>query len=134
MREKTKDVTINGINFRIGLVSALVGDWIINQTMAKNTTDEKVYSRIQSHLLGACSLLCGTPDGDQMPMKVFAEGRWLVLKQCPELEYDSDLLHDLLNEVEAFNFGPFLQKFASRLEAERLAKIQAITQSSSPTI
>ena len=134
MREKTKDVTINGVNFRIGLVSALIGDWIINQMMAKTATDEKVYSRIQAHLLGVCSLLVGTPDGEPMPMKVFAEGRWLVLKQCPEMEYDSDLLHDLMNEVEAFNFGPFLQKLGSRLEAERLAQIQAITQSSSPTI
>ncbi|HJX53164.1 MAG TPA: hypothetical protein VJ801_10400 [Polyangia bacterium] len=116
--DKTKDVTINGINFRIGRVPVRLADWIITQMLTKTFSEEKTYAVIQGHLLGACSVNIDQGDGTTIPLKIFDGGRWLVLKQFPDLEYDADMLHQLIDEALDFNVGPFFERLRRRSSAE----------------
>jgi len=113
-RDKYKDIEINGYKFRIGLVSALVGDWIVTQMMSHNFTDEAVYERAQNHLLGACSIYL---KDDAPPLKIFDGGRWLVSANFPDLEYDTEVVHMLLNEALEFTTGPFFRRLKKELDA-----------------
>ena len=121
--EKSRDVTIGGINFRIGLVSALVGDWIITQLLTKRFTEETVYASVQSHLLTACSIYI-EKDGNRIPMRMFGSGRWLMAGAFPDLEYDADTLHSLIDQAMDLNFTPFFEKLKSRSGAEIPAILQ----------
>jgi hypothetical protein len=111
--EKFKDVTINGVDFRVGLVSALVGDWIITQLTTKRFTDEAVYRSVQTHLLGACSVYI-EKDGGRIPLKIFDNGRWLVSAQFPDLESDADTVHQLVDAALDLNVSPFFDKLKAR--------------------
>jgi len=105
--EKFKDVEIGGLKFRIGLVTALVGDWIENQMLTKRFLDEAVYQSIQNRLLGLCSIFAGD---DAPPLRIFDNGRWLVAASYPDLPYDTETVHALIDAALEFNFGPFLKK------------------------
>jgi hypothetical protein len=111
--EKFKDVTINGVDFRVGLVSALVGDWIITQLTTKTFTDEAIYRSVQAHLLGACSVYI-EKDGGRIPLKIFNNGRWLVAAQFPDLESDADTVHQLFEAALDLNVSPFFDKLKAR--------------------
>lgn len=113
-RDKFKDLTISGINFRIGLLSALDGDWLITQMLTRRFADAEVYRKAQTYLLGACSVYV-EKDGSQIPMKIFDGGRWLVLAQFPDLEYDADTVHQLIDAALEFNVGPFFERWKAQL-------------------
>jgi hypothetical protein len=122
--QKFKDVTINGREYRVGLVTALVGNWIIESGF-QHAKDPAIYERVQSHLFSACSVY-REKDGAKVPMKLFAEGRWLV----PDLdiEYDLDTVQQLFKAAFDFNFDPFFAKLAAAREAARLAAASDTSQ------
>lgn len=122
--EKFKDVTINGVDYRVGLVTALVGDWIARQLPLgmKNLTPE-TWTKIQYHLLETCSWYKVAPDGTRGPMKIFSNGKWLV--PSLDLEYDKATVNALCERALEFNFDDFFKaKFA---EVEAAAKAEAQT-------
>ncbi len=110
--EKYKDFSLNGKDFRLGLVSALKGDWIISQLLSRKISDEAVYERVQNHILGACSIYVER-DGKRIPLKLFENGRWLVSADFSDLEYDFETVHALISEGLEFNFRPFFEKLKS---------------------
>ncbi len=114
--QKSKDVQINGITFRVGLLSALVGDWLITQLLTKRFTDAEVYRKSQDHLLGVCSVYVEKEEA-RVPMRIYDNGRWLVAAQYPDLEYDVDTVHQLCQEALDFNIGPFFEKLKARASA-----------------
>lgn len=126
--EKFKDVNVGGHEFRVGLVSALIGDWCVSQMMSGNVSNQEVFAKIQAYMLDVCSVYVDAGE-ERIPKKVFANGRFLV----PELELDFDLqlLYDLVEEAMKFNFTPFLLKMeqkAERLKREQEEKLLATTQ------
>ena len=120
--QKTKDVTINDREFRIGLVSARTGDWILTRMLSRTSSDFETYSKIQDLLLGTCSIYKTVQDGTRVPMKLYEDGRWLIRDE--DLEYDTDTIHALCDAVLGFNFDPFFEK----LKARAAAQIQATPQ------
>lgn len=106
-REKFRDKTINGRDFRIGLVTSDIGSWIALQMTAGKAADFEVYRQIQGYILSECSLY-QMKDGNRIPMKIFADGRWLIPEL--ELEYDLDTVDSLYMEALDFNFTPFFEK------------------------
>jgi hypothetical protein len=125
--EKFKDVTINGRDFRIGLVTALTGNWIMQVALAEYSNPE-VYARVQNHLFGVCSVYSET-GGVRLPMKIYESGRWLV----PDLnlEFDTDTVEQLFNVAFDFNLGPTLQRrLRERLAALQTERSNAQTQDS----
>ncbi len=105
--EKFKDITVNGRDFRVGLVSALIGDWIVSQVGLKKYGDPEVYQKVQYHLLETCSAYI-EKGGARVPMKIFSNGRWLVPDL--DLEYDLQAVHDICAAALEFNVGPFFKK------------------------
>lgn len=122
-RETSRDVTINGLRFRIGLVSALAGDWIINQFLLRKYADEVTYKRVQTHLLGVVSLYTGD-DPNLPPLKIYDGERCLVAAKFPEVATDPDLIHQLMDAALDLNFASFfarMKKESEEAEADRLA-------------
>ena len=107
--ERFKDVSINGRDFRLGLVPAHIGSWVLVQVMTGKSTDLEVYQKIQGFLFAECSLLI-SKDEAVIPMKVFADGRFIN----PDLQYDTDTAMGLYKEAFAFNFDPFFEKLNSK--------------------
>lgn len=116
--DKFKDVLINGREFRIGLVTADIGNWIIHQITAGNSGDIGVYEKIKRYLLCACSYYQPMPDGSKSPMRILnEEGRWLVPDL--DLDYDLDSFYHIYEEALDFNFTPFLKKLVERAESKK---------------
>jgi hypothetical protein len=108
--ERFKDVTINGRDFRLGLVPAHIGSWVLVQVMTGKSTELDVYQKIQSFLFAECSLLVHK-DEAVIPMKIFADGRFINV----DLQYDTDTAMDLYKESFSFNFDPFFEKLNNKI-------------------
>ena len=103
--ERFKDITINGRDFQVGLVTAHVGNWIVLQLAAGKASDFDTFTRIQNFLMSVCSSYVER-NGERFALKLFADGKWMV----PDLEYDLDTVNGIYKEALAFNFDPFFEK------------------------
>lgn len=122
--ERYKDVTIEGRDFRVGRVTAMVGDWITrNLTSGMNGMGESGYNRVRGYLLSECSLYKNA-DGQRVPLKVFEGDRLLV----PDLEYDLETVNRLCEMSMKFNFDDFFEKRMAEAEAEKATKEAARVQ------
>lgn len=111
--DKFKDVTIEGREYRIELIPALTGNWIVNSLLASRT-NEAIFASIQAHCFDVCSWLKTTPDGMKVPMKLFDKpNRW----RLPDMEDDFASVTALYDAVLDFNFSPFFEKLAAKLQA-----------------
>ena len=112
-RERFKNVTINDREYRIGLVTALEADWILNVGLT-HATVEGIYERVQNKLFSECSVFL-EKGGERIPVKIFDSGRWLV----PDLglDYDLDSVEQIYEAALEFNIGPFVEKRKARLSA-----------------
>jgi hypothetical protein len=121
--DRYKDVIVGGTKFRVGLVTALIGDWIVNQMLAHKHSDMDIYRKIQDYLFQECSVYQDV-NGVPIPKLIYQGGRWLV----PELDLEYDLLkmRDLMSEALDFNVGPFFERLkAAAVEARRAAELAA---------
>lgn len=114
--ERFKDVTINGHQFRLGLVNAMVGNWMTIQMSAGKASDLDTYNRMQNYFFNECSVYRGEPP---VPMQLYHNGRWMVPDL--ELEYDLDTVNALFWACADFNFTPFFKK---REEERKLSETQ----------
>ena len=124
--ERYKDVTVEGREFRIGLVNAKVGAWCGLQLAAGKVTDEDVYEKIRTYLFNEISVYVDK-GGERVPMRIYDNGRWLN----PEFEYDLLMVDGLFWACLGFNFDPFLAKLrkeAADKKAASEAAIQDTTQ------
>jgi len=108
MSEKSKDVTIGERRFRIDLVPADVGNWIVLQIGSGKIIQEDVFAKIQSHLLSRCSIY----HDDETPVRIYQDGKWTDPKLG--LQYDLITVNDLMTEAMAFNFDPFFAEMQRR--------------------
>ena len=107
--EKFKDVEIDGDTYRIGRLSAFVGNWMVTQLLAKTYSQEETFKSVQAHCLDVCMVYREhEKDGSRTPIKVFEKtaGRFLV----SGLENDLFTVNRLVEEVIAFNLNPFFEK------------------------
>ena len=126
--EKTKDVTINGRMFRIGLMSPLKGDWIITQMGMKTYGDPENYSRVQDAVLGVCSILKDA-NGERIPMAVYAKSPDGVPRILdPDLATDLDSIQQLIEVGLDFNFRPFFERKKREKEERDMLGISATLQ------
>ena len=125
-RETSRDVTIGGFRFRIGLVSALAGDWIINQFLLRKYADEETYKRVQQHLLCVVSLYTGE-DASVPPLKIYDGDRCLVAAKFPEVATDPDLIHQLMDAALDLNFSSFFARMKKESEEAEAARVAAGT-------
>lgn len=137
--EKHRDENITGGSgvertYRIELVTAAIGNWIINQITSGKSGDLEVYDKICNYLFEKCYVYDPIhrpgPDGKtQMEMRIYAAGQWL--KPELDLEYDTDAVNQLFEKAVDFNCGPTLRKILSNVqkakqevEASALARIK----------
>ena len=130
--EKFRDVTINGRDYRVGLVTALVGDWISRNLRRGMTMGEDTYAKIQGYLLSTCSIYQeAQATGARVPMKLYDNGRWL--NPSLDLEYDLDTVNRLCEECLSFNFDDFFKKKIAEESARAQAEAAKAAQSSVTT-
>jgi hypothetical protein len=104
MNEVSKDVEIQGKKYRVGRVTALVGNWI---SIKISSCSEQEFMKIQQYLLAVCSEY----NGAEVPMPVMmTDGRWAN----KDLEYDLPAVGLLFQESLDFNIRPFLNALASK--------------------
>jgi len=103
--ERFKDITINGRDFQVGLVTAHVGNWIVLQLAGGKASDFDTFTKIQNFLMSVCSAYV-EKNGERFALKLFSDGKWCV----PDIEYDLDTVNALYKEALAFNFDPFFEK------------------------
>ena len=108
MREKFKDVTVGGRDYRIGLVTASVGNWIVLQLTGGKAAEIEVFTKIQHYLFDLISVYKGDQAGTRLPIRIYDDGQWLVPDL--DLEYDLDTVNTLYGEALAFNFDPFFER------------------------
>ena len=111
--KKYQDVTIGDRKFRIGLVKAIKGEWIVTQMNAGRSGQMEVFAAIQSELLNVCSILVDA-GGTLVPKSIWADGRWL--DESLGLEYDLETVHDLFDAALKFNFDPFFESLKKKGE------------------
>jgi hypothetical protein len=132
LREKFKDVRLapDGAvllpkqhvegerEFRIGLVTASVGNWIVLQLTGGKAAEIEVLTKIQHYLFNLISWY-KDQEGARVPLRIYDDGRWLVPEL--DLEYDLDTVNTLYGEALAFNFDPFFERQKKLVEeAKRL--------------
>lgn len=111
--QKTKDIKINDHTYRIGLVPADIGNWCVTQMLSGKISNFDTYRAVQGYLLAQCHVLMAEGGaGDPVPVKIYADGKWLVPKL--ELEYDLDTVSELSREATSFNFDSFFEKLEAR--------------------
>lgn len=111
--EQFKDVEIEGRRYRIGSLSALVGNWIATVMMQRKATDEETFAKIQAHCLEVCQRY-EERNGERTPINIFAKpDRFLV----PDLAHDVVTVSALQEEVLDFNLGSFFAKLKTKLES-----------------
>ena len=116
--EQNKDVLIEGRTFKIGRVPASVGLWIYTQMAAGKASDAGVYEKVMRHLFEACELIQQVED-KRVPMKIFADGAWVIP------EPDIETVYQLYDAALSFNFDTFLKKrTAEAKERARLRKLE----------
>lgn len=123
--ERYKDVTVEGRDFRIGLMTAKIGAWCGLQIASGNVADEAVYEKIRNYLFNEISAYV-EKGGVRVPMRIYSNGQWLM----PEFEYDLLTADGLFWEAMGFNFDPFLAKLKKQA-AERKAAKEAEMQDTS---
>lgn len=126
MIERYKDVTVEGREFRVGLVNAKAGAWCGLQLASGNVTDEKVYEKIRDYLFNEISVYVDK-GGERIPVRIYDNGKWLT----PEFAYDLLMVDGLFWASLGFNFDPFLAKLrkeAAEKKAASDAAIQGTTQ------
>ena len=112
--QKTKDIDINGYHFQIGLLSALKGDWILQQILAGKISDASVYAEVQNLILQRCSVLEPVDGGAPMPMKVYDGAHFP--RRYEDLECDTDTVHQLITTALEFTLGPFFETLKAALK------------------
>ena len=127
MRDKFKDIIVGTTEYRIGLVPADVGNWIVLQMTGGKASDFDTFKKIQTFLLERCSVYRGG-DGARVPVKVYEAGRWLVPDL--DLEYDLNALNSIITEALTFNFDPFFERLKKE---EAAAETSTSNQSHSQT-
>lgn len=128
MAEKFKDVTINGMKFRLGVPSSRDGVWIITAMQAGKYTEPQTYARIQDIVLNKVQYIRPV-NGEEIPQPLYFNGKWLV----PDLNLDSDVdtAFKLTEEAIEFVTGPtllYLIEKAEKAQAESAAKAQSTSQ------
>jgi hypothetical protein len=104
--------------YRLGLVTAAIGIWIVRQVLEDAVKDPEIDMKVKNYLFSEMSIY-----NDQgIPMRLFGEGKWLVPKL--DLEYDTEAYHTLYKQAYKFNFDPFMRKIA-KLAAEKAAQEKA---------
>lgn len=109
--ERYKNVTIGEREFRVGLLSAAKGSWVITQMVSGRATEFDVHQKIQDFLFSECFIVKHA-DADPIAIRIYGAGRWLVPDL--ELEYDLDTVTELEAAAFEFNFGPFLRKLQAQ--------------------
>jgi hypothetical protein len=119
MYEMTKDIEVNGHKYRLARLPASIGSWIIRILAGNGMTVEEDFYRIQNYCLKACSLL--TPAGPSVIM--MQDGRWAV----KELEYDTEAVVKITNEMLAFNLSDFFDADGSKKAASPSASTSSLS-------
>jgi hypothetical protein len=108
---KTKEVTIDGKDYLIGLFSPMVGSMLILQ-MPQVATSETVYGLVRNNVLNVLSII-ETHGEEKIPVKVFTKvgdsGKWTR----PEFETTlSNPVHfnKVMGEVLSFNLDRFFEE------------------------
>lgn len=118
MSERYTDVTINDHKFRLGRVTASVGNWMVLQMSAGTTIDQDVYNKMEAYFLAETSIYRGRD-----PVRIWDAGIWLV----KELEYDLDTVNAIYFKSLGFNFDDFFEKRkAEKVAAKKLAETRAM--------
>ena len=104
---KTKDVEVNGYQFRIGRLSPLIGTQI---AMRHLTATQAEMIEQEKQLLKVC---CQLVEGKPLPV-LMEDGRWAM----KELEDDVATVGMLYLESFQFNVTPFINALASRAQSE----------------
>lgn len=125
--EKTKDVTIEGRKFQLGLLPALTGNWVLSMILTGNITDEAIFNKAQAYCFEVCKVYREPEPGNLIAKTIYRRGDsvWLA----PELEYDLETINALWDAVTEFNFGSFLAKRTAKLEA-----MKAVLKDSSQSV
>jgi hypothetical protein len=113
-KERFKDFTLNERTYRLGLVPADIGNWIITQITTGQSAKFENFSKIQAFLFERISVYKGEGDA-RLPLKIYDGGRWLVPDL--DLEYDTDTISSLFEAAMEFNFDPFFQRLQKTLSA-----------------
>jgi hypothetical protein len=130
--QKTKDIEIEGRRFQIGLVRSDIGSWAMFNITSGKAGDADVFQRLRSSMLDTCKVWVDVEGGAPVLLKIYHPGKtdtWLVPDL--ELDYNTELVTRLVEEVFEFNFGSFLEKLKKEREereAERLKKISTTPQ------
>ena|ERR1035438_1354780 len=111
--ERYKEQTIEGRDFRIGLVTASVGNWVIAQIYGGRAGNSEVFDKVKNYLFNEISVYI-EKSGVRAPMRIYDNGKWLM----PEFEYDLELNYQLYGAAMAWNFDPFFER-RKKEEAER---------------
>jgi hypothetical protein len=122
--EKFKDLTIRDHKFQLRRVTSDVGQWIIIQIVGGKSSELAVYRQIRNYMFESLSVYKDV-GGSLVPLKAFAEGRWL--DPSLDLEYDLELHDALYDALLDFNLGDFLKKLVEKSKAEKEAVLLSAT-------
>jgi hypothetical protein len=119
--EKFKDVEIEGVEYRIGVFTPMVGSMIMNQ-MPAIQIKEDVYMSVLRNCLGVIAVLKEV-HGQKQPLKLYSklEDKWLL-----EEITNPAVLASLMAETVSFNLQPFIGG------SGKLKPIEPSTESSIP--
>lgn len=139
MRERTKDVEIDGVKYQISKLSVMTAMWIATQVITKvmpmnveskmsipalpqgrDSMTEEEFSQLLYYCLMACSKyeMTGTME---MAMPIMTKkGVW----SFPDMEYDPVIVISLLIHVLEFNIATF---FSERVLKQLSETFQGIT-------
>lgn len=106
-KDRFKDFTLKDQTYRLGLVPADIGNWVITQITTGKSADFETFQKIQAFLFERISVYKGEGD-THLPLKIFDGGRWLVPDL--DLEFDTDAVSSLFEAAMEFNFDPFFQR------------------------
>jgi hypothetical protein len=128
MQEKTKDIEIDGQRYRVGLVSAMVGNWIVAQIQAGTYRTEDVFPSIQGHILEKCFRYKEVAGAAPVAQPIYGGGKVLM----PDLADDLWALNRVYDAAVDFNFSPFFAKLDA-LNASSKAATEISSQQDSQT-
>lgn len=101
--QRTKDVEIAGVRYRIDQFTARTGSWVLKQVLGNMfSIGERDFENLQTYCLNACSKYYGV---HAAPLPISLQDGRLP----PDLEYDLVTVALLTKEVLEFNLRPFFE-------------------------
>lgn len=120
---KFKDIKIDGKEFRIGLLSAPVGCWLLTHFQAKTYLQEDIFFKLHAYCMEACMLyVVNQETQSRIPTPIYERDRgWTI----PSLATNLFVSERLFKEVVDFNLEPFFVKLAEQaVDAARSGIVQ----------